>query len=187
MIRTPQDLQAVCANLLATYSQPVLVETFLPGREFTVGIVGTGLQARSLGIMEVLLEQEAEPEVYSYANKAYYETRVRYRLVDDPAAQMAATVALQAWRCLGCRDGGRVDLRCTTTGTPQFLEVNPLAGLHPVHSDLPILCRLAGMPYDTLIDIIMTSAAARLTPTGSPAADWLLPAGDPASLALGVL
>ena len=60
-------------------------------------------------------------------------------------------MALAAWRALGCRDGGRVDLRQDAGRRPQFLEVNPLAGLHPTHSDLPIMCTLAGIPYDELI------------------------------------
>jgi D-alanine-D-alanine ligase len=155
------ELHEVCMTLLHTYHQPVLVETFLPGREFTVGMVGTGVQARPLGIMEVMLLAEAEPEIYSYANKALYETRVRYRQVDDAAALQAMDIALQAWRGLGCRDGGRVDLRCAADGTPYFLEVNPLPGLHPEHSDLPILSRLCGLGYEQLIEMIMHSALQR--------------------------
>jgi D-alanine-D-alanine ligase len=160
-IRTNKELRAVCQHLLHIYRQPVLIETFLPGREFTVGIVGTGSRARALGVMEVLLREAAEPEVYSYANKALYTARVCYRLVDDALAAHALEMALQAWCGLGCRDGGRVDLRCDTHDTPYFLEVNPLPGLHPEHSDLPILCRLLGIRYEELIRLIMTSALER--------------------------
>jgi D-alanine-D-alanine ligase len=67
---------------------------------------------------------------------------------------------------LECRDAGRVDLRLAADGTPHFLEVNPLAGLHPEHSDLPIICNLAGIPYQTLIEAIVTQTLerARTTP-----------------------
>jgi D-alanine-D-alanine ligase len=77
---------------------------------------------------------------------------------------VAATeaVALRAWRVLGCRDGGRADLRCDESGAPQFMEVNPLAGLHPQHSDLPILCRLLGSSYHQLIEWIIASARRRV-------------------------
>jgi D-alanine-D-alanine ligase len=156
-----ESLARVCCRLLDTYRQPVLVETFLPGREFTVGIVGTGADARALGVMEVMLNAEAEPEVYSYLNKEHYEERVRYRLADDTMARRAREIALSSWRGLGCRDGGRVDLRADTAGVPNFIEVNPLAGLNPAHSDLPILCRLAGIPYQDLIAMIMKSARQR--------------------------
>jgi D-alanine-D-alanine ligase len=167
--RTFEELRTVCSHLLRLYRQPVLIETFLPGREFTVGIVGTGNQARALGVMEVMLLDDAEPGVYSYANKALYETRVQYRLVHDALAARAMDVALHAWRGLGCRDGGRVDLRCNTEETPLFLEVNPLPGLHPEHSDLPILCRLLGISYADLLAMIVESVQQRL-PLSTPAA-----------------
>lgn len=170
-IRTREELHTVCHQLLIKHRQPVLVETFLPGREFTVGIVGTGKKAKALGVMEVTLLAQAEPEVYSYANKAYYTERVRYKLVDDAVARKAMDLALQVWRGLGCRDGGRIDLRCAVDGTPHFLEVNPLAGLNPDISDLSILCGLVGISYSQLIAMIMESAMERLS-----TAHQLLPA-----------
>lgn len=161
-VSNPGELHSVSLDLLRRYMQPVIVETFLPGREFTVGIAGTGHEARALGVMEVILTEDAEGDAYSYANKEGYEELVRYRLVNDPAAEKAAEVALAAWNGLGCRDAGRVDLRADASGRPSFIEVNPLAGLHPVHSDLPILCRLAGIHYQQLIEMIMESALNRL-------------------------
>jgi D-alanine-D-alanine ligase len=163
-----EQLSAVCRELLARYKQPVLVETYLPGREFTVGILGTGEAAHPLGVMEVELLQGAESEVYSYLNKEECETRVRYVLVDDNQARKAVEVALKAYRALGCRDAGRVDLRCDAAGLPQFMEVNPLAGLHPEHSDLPILCTLAGITYQELIKEIVDSACRRLPASRVP-------------------
>ena len=85
-LRTPGELRAVAADLLARFRQPVLVETYLPGREFTVGIAGTGPDAEVLGVMEVLLGDGAEADAYSYFNKENYQGRVSYRLVHDAAA-----------------------------------------------------------------------------------------------------
>ena len=155
-------LGRVCRDLLERFRQPVLVETYLPGREFTVGILGTGSSARVLQVMEVLLNEKAEQEVYSYLNKEHFQERVIYRLVSDPEAVEAGEVALAAWRALGCRDGGRVDLRSDGRRKPQFLEINPLAGINPERSDLPIMCRLAGMEYVELIGAIIQSALARV-------------------------
>jgi D-alanine-D-alanine ligase len=149
------DLFAVSRALLRRFRQPVLVESFLPGREFTVGIVGTGDAAEAVGVMEI-----ASAATYGFATKRNYAD-VGYRLADDAEAQAAAAVALGAWRVLGCRDGGRVDLRSDAVGRPMFLEVNPLAGLHPVDSDLVILTRLAGHDHGWLLDRIMQSACAR--------------------------
>ncbi|MGV8079256.1 MAG: D-alanine--D-alanine ligase [Syntrophales bacterium] len=161
VIRSPGALDRVCRRLLNAYGQPVLVERFLPGREFTVGVVGTGEDAETVGVMEVFLLANAEKEVYSYLNKECCERLVRYSLADDAEARRAAAVALAAWRGLGCRDGGRVDIRSDERGEPHFMEVNPLAGLHPEHSDLPILCTLGGIPYRDLIGRIMRSALRR--------------------------
>jgi D-alanine-D-alanine ligase len=74
----------------------------------------------------------------------------------------AIETSLAAWRGLGCRDGGRIDLRSDKNGVPNFLEVNPLAGLNPVISDLPILCGLNGISYQELIKRIMDSALERI-------------------------
>lgn len=161
-INEPARLQSACAELLATFKQPVLVETFLPGREFTVGIVGNGKSARSVGLMEVVLLEKAEAEVYSYHNKEFCEELVEYRVVDDPEAQKAVEVALAAWHALGCQDGGRVDLRSDAKGLPHFIEVNPLAGLHPEHSDLCIIATKYGISYQTLIGEIVQAAITRL-------------------------
>jgi D-alanine-D-alanine ligase len=144
------------------FRQPVLVETYLPGREFTVGILGTGPAAAVLAVMEIRLKGVAEAAAYSYVNKEECEDRVEYRLASDGEAETAAALALAAWRALGCRDAGRVDLRSDAGGRPQFLEANPLAGLHPEHSDLPIMCALAGIGYDELIGRILDSAAGRI-------------------------
>jgi D-alanine-D-alanine ligase len=75
-VRDRSELRSQCEHLLARYRQPALVETSLPGRELTVGILGTGDSSHALGVMEILLQEEAEPEVYSYANKKHYERRV---------------------------------------------------------------------------------------------------------------
>ena len=161
-INSRKQLFHVCRNLLSTFRQPILIEHFLPGREFTVGIAGTGQDAIALGVMEVHLKDNAEKDVYSYVNKENCEEFVVYRLADDPMAKMAQKTALAAWRGLGCRDAGRVDLRADVQGIPNFMEVNPLAGLHPEHSDLPIICNLSGITYHNLIDMIMRSALKRL-------------------------
>jgi len=161
LVRQPEDLEQACAELISRFAQPALVEAYLPGREFTVGILGSGPHARSLGVLEVVFNEQAEAEGYTYANKQLYESRVEYRLVDDDAAREAAAVAVAAWRSLDCLDGGRVDLRADAKDHPQFIEVNPLAGLHPVHSDLPILCRHAGLSYRDLIAGIMHAALTR--------------------------
>jgi D-alanine-D-alanine ligase len=163
-VRDFDALDRVCRSLLEQFRQPVLVETFLPGREFTVGILGTGREATVLGTLEIMLLGAAEPDAYSYVNKENCEELVEYRLVradEDDEVRRAEQVGLDAWRALGCRDGGRLDVRSDAAGQPNFIECNPLAGLHPVHSDLPMIATAVGLPYQALIGRIVDSASGR--------------------------
>ncbi|MCX8124338.1 MAG: ATP-grasp domain-containing protein [Spirochaetes bacterium] len=161
IINNSGQLETTCVQLLQKYKQPVLVEEYLPGREFTVGIVGSGNNARAIGVIEIIVREHAEENVYSYTNKEKCEELVEYKLACDTTAQSAITVALQSWKVLGCRDAGRVDIKCDSYGNPNFLEVNPLAGLHPTHSDLPIICTNVGISYEQLIATIMYNALER--------------------------
>lgn len=156
-----EDLEAVCNTLLLKYRQPVLVEHYLSGREFTVGILGTGDKSRYLGVLEVFYKPGAEDGVYSFMNKERCEDLIEYSLADDKAAIRASRFALAVWKSLGCRDAGRVDFRLDNRGTPNFLEINPLAGLHPEHSDLCIIASKVGMPYSKLIGEIIQSTLDR--------------------------
>ena len=156
------ELEAVVARLTSEFSQPAIAETFLPGREFTVGILGNGADAQVIGVLEIAIRPEVDDRVYSFANKEDCETRVIYRMADDAEAWMAGQIALRAYHALDCRDAARVDLRSDAHGVPHFLEVNPIAGLHPTHSDLPMLTSMSGRSYDWLIGGIVDAAAKRL-------------------------
>jgi len=160
-IKNRKELVDVCSNLLRNFKQPVLIETYLPGREFTVGILGTGNDARALGVIEVILKPTAEKDAYSYDNKEHYEKLVQYVLVNDDDARQAMEISLMIWRGLDLKDAGRVDLRSDALGVPHFMEVNSLAGLNPIRSDLPILCNLLGITYHELISSIIYSALKR--------------------------
>jgi len=164
IVPTPARLREVCEDLLERYRQPVLVEEFLPGREFTCGLLGAGDDARVLGTLEVILKKGAEQGVYSYHNKEYCESLVEYRFVlpdEDDEVDQAEALALEAWRALGCRDAGRIDIRSDAHNRPNFIEANPLAGLHPNHSDLPMIATAVGLPYMDLIGLIVDSAMQR--------------------------
>jgi D-alanine-D-alanine ligase len=150
-------LHRVTKDLLARFKQPVLAEIYLPGREFTVGITGTGPEASVLGVIEVIWTDKAAAHGYGYENKEHFEEKMHYRLAEDRAAEQAAEVALGAWRALRCRDGGRVDVRFGDDGKAYFLEVNPLAGLNPDRSDLVFITRFKGLSYRDLIGRIIDS------------------------------
>jgi len=163
VIKQKSQLKKVCENLLKRLSQPVLVEEFLPGREFTVGILGNGDDAYVLGAMEETMAEPSMPLVYSFVVKEECEKLIKYLpLQKGKLFKLVAELALQSYKVLQCRDAGRVDIRCDDKGLPHFLEVNPLPGLHPTHSDLPMIATQEGTSYNDLIGSIINNALKRL-------------------------
>jgi len=163
VVRTPRALMDQVAWIVHTYHQPAIVEEYLPGREFTVGVLGNE-SPEALGTMEVLVADPAEASVYSASSKSEWEKKVRYRYNGDiePALRSAVEeAAVAAFRALECRDFARIDLRCDGAGSPNVMEVNPLAGLSPLHSDLCFLARESGMSYRDLIARILDEACRR--------------------------
>ncbi|AKF11500.1 D-alanine--D-alanine ligase family protein [Sandaracinus amylolyticus] len=159
------DLRELCGQLLADYREPVLVEEFCSGPEFTVGILGTGASAQVIGAMEIVPRNCAVEEfVYSLEVKRNYLEEVEYHVPPrrpDELVRAVEDVALAAYRALACRDVGRVDVRLGDDGEPKFLEVNPLPGLNPVTGDLVILARANGLGYADLIGRIVEGARER--------------------------
>jgi D-alanine-D-alanine ligase len=154
-------LAAAAGGLIARFRQPALAEAYLPGREFTVGIVGNGAEAAVIAVLEVLMHDARPEAIYSFEVKEHWERFLRYQLADDLEARLAGARALAAYHALGCRDAARLDFRSDGHGSPHFLEANPIAGLHPTHSDLPILTTLSGRSYAWLIAAILRGAAER--------------------------
>ena len=162
-VESPAELNRTCGRLLKEYpGQAVLVEEFLPGREFTVGIIGTGRDARVIGTMEIVIPDGSLKAIYSYKTKELCDSLVKYHPAPrDCVRDAVENLALKSYRALECRDAGRVDIRLNTSGEPSFMEVNPLPGLHPTHSDLPMIATQEGMSYEQLIASIIESALKR--------------------------
>jgi D-alanine-D-alanine ligase len=159
--------------LLENYRQPVLVEEFLPGKEFTCAVLGNGADATVLPI--VGMNFEALPKgalpIYSFDAKFVWDRpenpldifQCPARITEELRASIER-VTLDAFRVLGCRDWARIDVRLDADGTPNILEVNPLPGILPDPADnscLPKAARAAGIGYEELIQNCLKFAAAR--------------------------
>lgn len=162
IVKNQKQLEKEVKRQITIFNQPILVEKYLEGREFTVGILGEGKRARAIATMEIEIDKSSDNGIYSYKSKSDYLSCVRYSLQEGKVKEKCEEVALNAWKALGCRDGGRMDLKMDSKGKVHFLEVNPLAGLNPNDSDLPIMCRLSGISFQQLIDSIMDEATFRL-------------------------
>ena len=159
LVNSPSDLKSMVEWILTEFRQPALVEEYLPGREFTVGIIGYGDEAVAIGGMEVICANNLP---YSVEVKENYLNYCTYKPLDSDIIDECKSVALSAWKALDAVDAGRVDLKADRKGKICFIEANPLAGLNPVHSDLPILSRMYGIQYQTLMEMIMKAALKRI-------------------------
>ncbi|HKY31728.1 MAG TPA: D-alanine--D-alanine ligase [Candidatus Polarisedimenticolia bacterium] len=163
LVKDMRSLRRQVSRVIRTYRQPALVEEYLPGREFTTGVMGTGEPA-VLGTMEVIVADPAEDTIYTGTSKAEFAEKVLYkagREIEPPLRRKVEAVALAAHRALECRDFSRVDIRCDAQGRPCCLEVNPLAGLNPRTSDLAFIARFEGISYEELIGRILSEAIGR--------------------------
>lgn len=157
------ELRSKALLLIQKYKQPALVETYLPGREFTVGLLG-GPRPRVLPPMEIVFDPNAKNPVYSFAHKqeaglVSYEVPAK---LDAKLQREIESVVRQAFDALGCRDVARIDVRCDADGVVNFIECNPLPGLTPGWSDLCLIATAAGIEYAELIKLILTPALRRL-------------------------
>jgi len=150
--------------LLKTYGPPILVEEFVSGPEFTVGILGNE-NPTVLGVMQIEIKGSPPDEaIYSLEVKREWEERVYYHCpppIDPPLLKKIEEVALRSYRVLECRDVSRVDIRVDKEETPYFLEINPLPGLSPLYGDLPIMAGRMGWDYDRLVKTIFHHALKR--------------------------
>jgi len=161
VVGSEAELAARAAWVLHTYRQPILVERFLPGREFSVGVLGTGPAAQALGAVEIV---EGSPHgISGFAEKQQSPVpEGTYRPVaPGPLLDELADLALRAYRAVGCRDLGRVDLRLDQDGRPQVLELNPIVGLHPTECLMPFIATQAGLTFEALIGEILAHAMRR--------------------------
>ncbi len=158
LIKSPVELKEIAEYILTRYNQPAIVEEYLPGREFTIGVIGSGEETVAIGGMEIECRNNYP---YSVEYKENYKEYCKYIPMAHELSEECKTVALNAWKALGGVDAGRVDVKADRNGRICFMEVNPLAGLHPVHSDLPILSGMIGIDFQKLMEMIMKSALKR--------------------------
>jgi len=160
-------------NNLQSYNQPFLVEEFLPGREFTVAIIGNGEDAEVLPIVEINLSElpkELAP-IYSYEAKWIVDTRDNPLNIFSCPAHIDASleekikaISLNTYKVLRCRDWSRIDIRLDANGEPNIIEINPLPGILPDPKDnscFPKAARSSGLSYEEMINKVLFTAAKR--------------------------
>lgn len=167
------DLETNLAELLQEYSQPFLIEEFLPGREFTVALIGNKNDLEVLPIIELNLHElpsELVP-IYSYEAKWVVDTKDNPLNIfscpadiDNDLENEIKEVAKKTFNILRCKDWSRIDIRLDANNKPNVIEVNPLPGILPDPDDnscFPKAARTAGMNYEEMINRVLNTAAKR--------------------------
>lgn len=166
IVHSEKELKKKVEILLREYKPPVLVEEFIEGREFTVGIIGNGKDKTVFPIMEIDFEQV--PEKYGKFNSFEAKTicfdKVKLTcpaLINSKLEKLLKEHALKAFDAIGCRDLARVDIR-VKDDKPYLIEINSLPGLEPLYSDFPNMAEKAGIDYEQLIFKIVDVAVERV-------------------------
>ncbi len=159
-----KDLNKRVAYIISKYRQPAVVEEFIEGDEITVGILGND-NPKVITMMKISLKDEGkESFIYSIENKRFWKERILYsghNEIEKIIREKISEPALSAFKCLSLRDIARVDFRLNKIKTPFIIDVNPLPGLSPHYSDLPIAYKLGGGSYSDLIKKILKTALKR--------------------------
>jgi D-alanine-D-alanine ligase len=165
VVEDEAQLRELAIELINKYHQPVLVEEYLPGREFTLGLLGE-YRPKVLPPMEIVyLDPNVKRPVYTFGHKLDYSSEIRYEapaVVDKRLRAELERVGRSAFMALGCSDVARIDVRLDARGKVHFIECNPLPGLTPGWSDLCLIAEAAGMDYRTLVGAIMAPSLRRM-------------------------
>jgi D-alanine-D-alanine ligase len=170
---TKEELKREIMRIASRYSEPALVEDFLPGREFTVAILGNGGSVRVLPIVEIRFDSlpAGVNHIYSYEAKWVWDRADHPLDIFQCPAKLHSTlkakiehICKESYRILNCRDWARIDVRLDRNGNPQVIELNPLPGILPNPQDnscYPKAARAAGIQYNELINTVLDIAMAR--------------------------
>ncbi len=178
LIEEPSKLPARIRDIRKRFGNGVLVEEFLPGREFTVTVMGNPGIGKGIYILPIV-EQNYDIVPGKYHKFASYEVkwlfedqlpdaRVAYicpAKLDATLEKYITELCIQAFTVLDCRDVARIDLRLDTDGKPSLLELNTLPGMMPdpkVVSYFPIAARAFGWDFTQMVGAIITHARERL-------------------------
>ncbi len=160
-----EQLRSLISKNIAKYNQDILIEEYIGGREFTVGIIGNREETRIFPPMEIICLNDQTPyNIYSLNVKQNFKKLVRYECPASLSAETEAEIintSGKIYRKLGCRDFSRIDYRLSPDGRLYFIEINPLPGLAPGYSDYPMIAQYSGMDYVSLVRSVLSCALKR--------------------------
>ena len=164
-----RDYESKVASLHETYNQPVLVEEYLDGREFTVAVINTCNKKIIASAVEVIPPTSTHGLRILGAQAKKDDSEKLIEIVDDEVRNKVTTLAIDAFKTLGVRDFGRIDIKTNNHGECFFMEANLVPGMTYGSSYFPEACDIAHeFDYDKVIELILAGGLARATSNTSP-------------------
>jgi len=173
LVKNYEELENEIKRIRTQYNQSALIEEYLPGREFTVALLGNGDETEVLPIIEIKFEDFPKDVVtlYSYEAKWILDTKEnKFDVFECPAKldnnleNQIKQIAIKTFKVLRCKDWSRIDIRLDKNGIPNIIEINPLPGIMPdpnENSSFPKAARAAGMDYNQMIQSVLYAASKR--------------------------
>jgi D-alanine-D-alanine ligase len=162
------EFQEKVLSLYSTFGVPVLAEEYLSGREFTVAIIKTAFGKFIVSPVEIIPE-ESSNGMRILGERAKRENREEFNCLDDSELSWnVRRLAVEAFKELGVRDFGRIDIKANDLGQCFFMEANLVPGMTSMSSYFPRACEMArGLTYDKVVALIVDAGISRVPATGS--------------------
>lgn len=173
VVNNEKELEREVERIREIYNQDALIENFIPGKEFTVAMLGNGDELKVLPVIEINLDEVPSGfnKIYSYEVKWFFDTRENkldiFRCpadIDKILHSRIEKICKDTYKVLRIRDWARIDLRLDDEGIPNIIEINPLPGILPDPDDnscYPKAARTAGMNYEETINAVLNHAKKR--------------------------
>lgn len=173
LAHTDDALRTQVRTVIEQYGQPALVEEFLPGREFTVAMLGNGDDVKVLPVVEIKFDSlpKGVNPIYSYEAKWIWDQSSNPldifecpAKIDEKLQNEIAEICRKTYRILRCKDWSRIDVRLDKNGRANIIEINPLPGILPNPEDnscFPKAARMAGMNYQQMLNAVLDAAIVR--------------------------
>ncbi|MBI2428203.1 MAG: ATP-grasp domain-containing protein [Ignavibacteriales bacterium] len=173
LVHTDAELKKQVQLVVEQYGEPALVEEFLPGREFTVAMLGNSDDLKVLPIVEIKFDSlpTGVNPIYSYEAKWIWDQSSNPLEIFDCPAKIdnslqseIAQICTKTYNLLRCKDWSRIDVRLDKNGRPNIIEINPLPGILPNPEDnscFPKAARMAGISYEQMLNAVLDAACKR--------------------------
>ena len=173
LVTNASEFRQQVSSIIEKYNEPALIEEYLPGREFTIAMLGNGEELKVLPIVEIKFDSlpTGVNPIYSYEAKWIWDRAEDPLDIFECPANISSQLrkdieatCRKAYTALRCRDWCRIDVRLDADAKPHILELNPLPGILPNPEDnscFPKAARAAGLKYNQLIQSVLVLASMR--------------------------